>query len=111
MKKKRGSRPKSVSKPQSIGQLLQAQKRPDTASLKGREAGTSTRDAKGKQVGSKARRKKPVPETGIMTGLAKKRVTKKPPAKSRSKTVAKANPSKPKAVKLGTVALRRAFGK
>lgn len=77
-KKKRGSHKKSVSKPQGVVKLLtKGAKRPNTDSLRGREAGTSTRDKKGVQVGSKARRKKPVPKQGIMAGAIKKKAPKK----------------------------------
>lgn len=78
MKKKRGGHKKSVSKPQGVVKLLTTGvKKPNTDSLRGREAGTSTRSPKGVQVGSKARRKKPVPKQGVMAGPVKKRVSKK----------------------------------
>jgi len=54
--------------------LLQRQKRPNVDSLRGREAGTSTRNKKGVQVGSKARRKKGGinPTQGVMAPSTKK---------------------------------------
>ena len=50
--------------------LLQRQKRPNVQSLRGREAGTSTRNKQGVQVGSKARRAtgEPISKYGVMAG-------------------------------------------
>jgi len=39
------------------GKLIKGQSKPNTNALRGRNAGTSSRDKNGKQVGSKAKRK------------------------------------------------------
>ncbi len=48
----------SISRPQGMDKLLKGQKKPDVSSLRGREAGTSSRDKQGKAIGSKANRSK-----------------------------------------------------
>lgn len=63
---------KSVSKPVGVIKLAQAGVRPNTASLRGREAGTSTRNAAGKQVGSMARRAAGPVKGDIMKGVTPK---------------------------------------
>jgi len=44
--------------PMGFGDVLSRQTRPNTQSLRGREAGTSSRDKSGKPIGSKAYRAK-----------------------------------------------------
>ena len=84
--------------------FLESQKRPDTKSLRGREAGTSTRNKQGIQVGSKARRKKPVSEQGVMVDVKGSKPKKKSIAYKTGTAIGKAlgiknKKTKPKAKK------------